>query len=122
METKTRKELIREYKETPKEMGVYCIRNTANGRCYVAASRDIQARFNRHRMTLKTRSEPIKALLADWLEFGEDAFVFEVLDRLEPLDKPNYDPADDLKVLEDMWLDKLNPCAPDGYNPPKKTS
>ena len=55
--TSARKELIREYKKTPKVMGVYLIRNTRNGKCYVAASQDIRARLNRHRMNLKMKDE-----------------------------------------------------------------
>lgn len=112
----SRKELIREYKETPKEMGVYRIRNTINNRSYVASSKDLQARFNRHRMDLKMGSESVKALLADWVEYGEEAFVFEVLDTLEPLDKPGYDPKEDLKTLESIWFEKTNPYEPNGYN------
>jgi group I intron endonuclease len=101
-------------------MGVYRIRNMVNGRSYVAASNDIRARFNRHRMSLKTNNESVKALLADWNEFGENAFEFETLDSLEPLDRPGagltYDPMDDLKVLEALWLEKLQPYEPEGYN------
>ncbi len=117
---KTRKDLIQEYKRTAREMGVYRIRNTINGKSYVAASRDIRARFNRHRMDLKTKTESVKSLLLEWLEFGEAAFEFEIVDTLEPLEQPDYDPGEDLKVLESMWLDKLHPFEPDGYNRAKK--
>ena len=67
-------------------------------------------------MNLKTKTESVKTLLAEWIEYGEGAFVFEVLDTLEPLDKPNYDPAEDLKTLESIWLEKLQPYEPDGYH------
>ncbi len=102
-------------------MGVYLIRNRVNGRCFVSASRDIQARFNRHRMDLRLGTETIKPLLRDWQEAGEAAFEFEVAERLMPLDDPDYNPAEDLKVLEAIWLEKLMPYEPDGYNrPPRK--
>ena len=97
---KTRKELKKEYLQTPKKMGVYRIRNIQNDRSYVAASKDIKARFNRHRMSLKTGNDSNKALQADWQQYGEDAFTFEVLDVLKPLDIAGYDPTDDLNVLE----------------------
>ena len=36
--------------------------------------------------------------------------MFEVLDMLEaPKDQPDYDPTDDLRVLEALWLDRLQP-------------
>ncbi|MDA1076238.1 MAG: GIY-YIG nuclease family protein [Proteobacteria bacterium] len=111
-----RKALIREYKQTPKEMGVYLIRNTANQKCYVASSRDITARFNRHRMELRTNSERAPGLQQDWNQFGEAAFEFEKLDVLEPSKQADYNPTDDLQVLEDLWLEKLQPFAERGYN------
>ncbi|MDA9049558.1 GIY-YIG nuclease family protein [Pseudomonadales bacterium] len=113
---KTRKELILEYKLASKTMGVYRIRNAVNNKSYIAASKDIRARFNRHRMSLKTRSERIKGLQADWIEHGETVFEFEIVDLLEPLDQPGYDPTEDLKTLLSLWLAKLQPFEPNGYN------
>ena len=113
---KTRKELILEYKLASKTMGVYRIRNAMNNKSYIAASKDIRARFNRHRMSLKTRSERIKGLQADWIEHGETVFEFEIVDLLEPLDQPGYDPTEDLKTLLSLWLAKLQPFEPNGYN------
>lgn len=113
---KTRKELILEYKLAPKTMGVYRIHNAVNNKSYIAVSKDIRARFNRHRMSLKTRSERIKGLQADWIEHGEAVFEFEIVDLLEPLDQPGYDPTEDLKTLLSLWLEKLQPFEPNGYN------
>ena len=80
----------------------------------------IKARLNRHRMSLKTNNDSNKALQADWLHYGQEAFIFEVLDVLKPLDIPDYNPSDDLNVLEEMWLEKLQPYEPEGYHPIKK--
>ena len=111
------KELTREYKRTPKDMGVYCIRNLSSGKCFVAASRDLNARFNRHRLELKMQSDRSSPQLQnDWTAQGAEAFEFATLDTLEPSDEPGYDPGDDLEVLEQLWLDKLTPYAPAGYN------
>jgi hypothetical protein len=41
-----RKDLLRQYKETPRQMGVYCIRNTANGKCFVGSARDVPGKLN----------------------------------------------------------------------------
>jgi group I intron endonuclease len=120
-DVKTRKELKKEYLRMPKEMGVYRIRNKLNNRSYIAASPDIKARFNRHRMSLKMNNESIKALHTEWLEYGEEAFEFEVLDRLTPLDIPDYDPTEDLKTLEALWIEKLQPYEPAGYHPSKRS-
>lgn len=114
-----KRELIEEYKKTPKEMGVYCIRNKDTQHCFVATSRDIQARFNRHRLELRTGAERLSdRLQKDWTALGDEHFEFLTLEALEPLDDPDYDPTDDLATLEALWLEKLQPFAPNGYNPP----
>ena len=58
--------------------------------------------------------------MRDWQTFGPDAFAFETLDTIEPADTPNYDPKADLNVLEALWLEKLRPFEPDGYNEPDR--
>ncbi|MEZ5560418.1 MAG: GIY-YIG nuclease family protein [Pseudomonadales bacterium] len=111
-----RKALIDEYKRTPKTVGVYVIRNTRNGKCYVGASRDVRARLNRHQRDLKANGERVLALQEDWNRYGGDAFEFETVDTLEPLDRQDYDPGADLEVLEQLWLEKLEPYDARGYN------
>ncbi len=113
-----RRELIREYKRTPREMGAYRIHNTANDKSFVGSSRDVRSRLNRHKMQLRFGSEENKALAADWARYGEAAFVFETLEALEPLDDAGYDPDKDLKELEEIWLEKLTPWGERGYNDP----
>ncbi len=102
-----RKALSREYKESPPPVGVYRVRNTVSGRSLVGSAVNLAGRLNRHRFQLEMGSHPNRDLLADWKEFGAAAFAFEELDRLKPPDEPGYDPAEDLQVLEEMWIDKL---------------
>jgi len=116
-----RREKIRQYKETPRPMGVYAVRNTGNGKCLIGVSVDLPAMLNRHRAQLKMGMHSNRALQADWNQFGADAFSFETLDPLKPPDKPGYDPTEDLRVLEQLWLDKLEPFGERGYNERKKS-
>ena len=97
-----RKALARAYKESVRPMGVYRVRNTESGRAIVAASRDLPAALNRQRAQLRMNGHPDKALQKEWAASGDDAFVFEVLDTLDPTDEPGYDPTDDLDALENM--------------------
>lgn len=106
-ESDRRKELVRQYKETPRPAGVYRILNTANGKALVGTSGDAPAMLNRMRAQLQTSGHRNRALQADWKAQGADAFTFEVLDLLEPRDEPDYDPAADLQVLEEMWVERL---------------
>ena len=102
-----RKALVRAYKESVRPMGVYRVRNTKSGRAIVAASRDLPSALNRQRAQLRMNGHPDKALQKEWGTSGVDAFVFEVLDTLEPIDQPGYDPTDDLDALERMWVERL---------------
>ena len=102
-----RKARIREYKETSQPAGIYRVRNTATGKSLVGASANLTGMLNRQRFQLEHGSHPDRELQRDWNEFGSDAFEFEMLDRLEPRDEPAYDPTEDLRVLKEMWLEKL---------------
>ena len=111
-----RRDLTRQYKETPRQMGIYRIQNTANGKCFVGAARDLPGRINSHRFQLRMKVHRNELLQQEWEDYGADAFVFEVLDTLTPNDLPDYDPTEDLQVLEDLWLQKLRPFGDHGYN------
>jgi hypothetical protein len=63
-----------------------------------------------------------RALQADWDALGPEAFEFEVLDTLAPPSRSDYDPSSDLRVLEDLWLAKLEPYDERGYNVKPKTT
>ena len=39
-----------------------------------------------------------------------------MLDTLAPQERADYNPSDDLKALEQLWLDKLSPFDGRGYN------
>jgi hypothetical protein len=97
----------REYKEAKRPMGVYRIRSGGNGRNYVGFSTNALARMNRHKAELGFRSERCEELQEDWDSFGEAAFQFEVLDELDQDPDSRSSPVDDLRVLADMWVSKL---------------
>ena len=115
-----RKALIRQYKETRRPMGVYQVRNTVNGKCLVGTSVNLPAIFNRLRLQLETGNYFCTGLQADWNTLGAAAFAFEVLDEITAPDESEYDPADDLRALEELWLEKRSPFGERGYNAPKR--
>ena len=102
-----RKARIREYKDTPRPAGVYCVRNTVTGTCLVGSTPNLPGMLNRQRFQLENGSHADKEFQSDWNEHGAEAFTFEALDQLPPVDEPGYDPAEDLRVLKKMWLEKL---------------
>lgn len=111
-----RKELVQAYKEARRPMGVYRVHNTRDDKSLVGSSVDLPAILNRERSQLKFGGHRNAALQADWKSLGAEAFEFEVLDTLTPPEgKPDYDPTDDLRVLEAMWIERLQPFDDRGY-------
>jgi hypothetical protein len=100
-------EAKREYKESTRPMGIYRIRNLQSGKSYVGYGLDLPAKLNRHKAEFKFGSHRNPELLAEWKSLGEAAFTFEVLDELE-LDKDSKaDPMEELRLLNEMWIGKL---------------
>jgi hypothetical protein len=104
-----RKALSRVYKNTPRTMGVGVVRNTANGKVLVLAGQNIRALLNRNQAQLRLGVHRNQALQHDWQNVGEQRFTFEVVDTLTPKEIPGYDPTEDLRVLEQLWLERLSP-------------
>lgn len=111
-----KKAAIQEYKRTVQPLGILQIRNLDNGKLFIESSKNLPAAFNRHKFQLKLGSHPNLALQADYTKSGIERFAFEVLDTLKPGEDPGYDSTDDLKALEAMWFEKLQPYEPDGYH------
>ena len=98
--------LKREYKEAEIPAGVYRIWNKQADRSLVGSSR----------LELKLGGHRNRELQSDWNALGEEAFEFEILDTLTPRHEPGYDVKGELKVLEDLWLERLEPYGERGYN------
>ncbi|WP_208719079.1 GIY-YIG nuclease family protein [Corallococcus sicarius] len=116
-----RSERKRAYKEAAVPMGIYVIRNRVNGKVFLGHSINLPAMFNRIRFEFAQRMHRVPELQADWDRYGEAAFSLEVLDQLPPLEEPGATPpVEDLKVLEEMWLERLKPYGDAGYHTPPK--
>ena len=106
-----RKALSRQYKETSRPMGVCRVLNKISGESLVTRSVNLPAMLNRHQAQLRFGAHPDRGFQKDWNAHGPDAFAFEVLDTLTPPDGPDVDPSDDLRALEELWIEKLAPLA-----------
>lgn len=111
-----RKALKRQYRETPKQAGVFQIKNTVNGKVLLGSSTNLHGPLNKHRFALSTGFHSNHELQEDWRKYGADAFTFEVLEVVQQKDDPAFNLADELTLLEQIWLEKLSPLAPRGYN------
>jgi hypothetical protein len=108
--------LKQEYKESEIPAGIYRIWNKQSDRSLVGSNVNLPAILNRSRAELRLGGHRNRELQSDWNALGEEAFGFEILDTLPPRNEPGYDAKRELKVLEELWLERLEPYGERGYN------
>lgn len=111
-----RKELIKQYKDTPQRMGVFQVKNLSNGKIYLEGSVNLDKIWNRHRTQLNFGNHLNTELQKDWKAFGEDQFEFTILDEIKQDGPPGTDYNKQLKMLETMYFEELQPYDERGYN------
>jgi hypothetical protein len=113
----TRKELQRQYADTPKRGGIFLITNTVTGRLLMGSSTNLHGPLNKHRFMLAINGHSNRALQQDWNALGESSFRLEIAESFKhrPED-PGFDLLDELALLEEIWIEKLNPFDGRGYN------
>ena len=113
---KTRKEIHLEYKERVKPSGVFQIKNIENSKVLLGSSLNLEGPLHRHRFMLKVNSHPNKELQKDWNELGPAQFSFEILETVQLGYYQSFNLKDELTLLEEIWLEKLQPFGERGYN------
>ncbi|MBN2527703.1 MAG: metalloregulator ArsR/SmtB family transcription factor [Deltaproteobacteria bacterium] len=101
-----KKEIKREFLDAPKEAGIFRITNTENGKVFLGSSLNLHGPLNKHRFTLSIGSHINKELQKDWKQYGEKAFVFEIVETVQPSDAPDFNVEDELELLEEIWTEK----------------
>lgn len=97
-------------------MGVFQIKNGANGKVFLLKALNIPGIINRHQLELKRGMHRNRELQADWNQYGADVFSFETLATLKPEEYlPEQWPGAVSELLK-VWLEKLQPYEDAGYN------
>ena len=112
-----KKELKKQYAQSIPPMGIFQVRNLVNEKLFIDSGLNLEGKINRTKFQLKLGSHRNRALQEDYNKMGPENFAFEVVDRLKPKDDLKMDYTDDLKMLETLWLEKLQPFDAKGYNP-----
>lgn len=90
-------------------MGVYLIRNKANGKVYVGSSVRIEERWEDHIRELNGNRHNNRYLLHAWQKYGQENFSFEIIETT--------DDESSLVDLEQKWIDYFRSYERDkGYN------
>ena len=120
-EMKTRKEMKEEYKQKKFKMGVFQIKNNSNGKFFVGSSLDLIAIWHAQKLQLNNGMHPNIELQKDWKDFGWENFSYEILDEISQNEDKPIDYAKEIKTLETLIIDELQPFEQRGYNiQPKK--
>ena len=113
---KSRQEIKREYKGREKPAGIFQVRNLATGRVLLGSSLNLEGPLNSHRFMLTIGQHRNEELQKDWNLFGPENFLFEILEVVKPGSDPGFDVNDELALLEQIWIEKLQPFGERGYN------
>jgi len=112
----TRSEIRKQYKEEPRRAGIFQVKNTVNGKVMLGSSKNLHGPLNKHRFLLSIGRHWNKKMQEDWDRLGPDAFVFEVLEVLKQKDDPSFNLEDELSLLEQIWIERVQPFGEGGYN------
>jgi group I intron endonuclease len=92
----------------PRDCGIYKILNTANNKFYLGSAVNLKRRWYDHLWHLKRGTHSSRHLQSAWMKYGEDAFIFAVVERIAECD---------LLSREQHFLDLWKPYDHDiGYN------
>ncbi len=88
---------------------IYMIVNIVNDKVYIGSASNFRYRRKHHRHYLNTNQHHNKYLQHSWNKYGEDAFIWTILEIIKDKSK--------LDEIEQKWLDIYNCFAPNnGYN------
>jgi group I intron endonuclease len=98
--------------------GIYKITNVISGKIYIGCTSNLRKRINRHSYELKKEIHKNAYLQKAWLKYGEENFIFEIIEECD---------ITDLHIKEHYWVTKLKcldktigynikPTDPNGYS------
>lgn len=111
-----KKELKQQFKETSVEAGIYQIKNTINNKILVGSTKNLKT-INGIKFMLETNVYTTnKELQKEWNQYGKEAFMIDILEKVKKKDEPYFNEKEALLALEEKWLEKLQPYGERGYN------
>ena len=105
MDKMSKKELINNYKQQEIEMGIIQVYNKITGYSFVEICTNLYKPFEGMKFMLNMGTFKLKKLQEDWKTYGENAFNFEVVEKLKPREgTTDKEKMDELKELLQMWI------------------
>jgi len=117
---KTRKELKEEYKQMKYQMGVFQIKNKINNKVFIGSSTDLKAIWFAQKLQLDVGMHQNSELQKEWKEYGANNFIFEILEEIKQKEDEETNYAKEVKALEQLLIEELQPFGDKGYNRKKQ--
>lgn len=111
-----KKQIIKDYKLQKQPAGIFAVHNVAENKMFIGTSKDLPSVLRRFDFTLKMGSFPFDRLVDDYKRLGESNFEVKVLDELDLKDETEHEIDEELKALEEMWVEKLRQDGVTFYN------
>jgi hypothetical protein len=111
MDRESRKAAVAAFKERKGEPGIYALTCRPSGERWVGRATDLATIWNRLAFALKMGSTPHRGLQAAARAHGEEAFDFEVIERLDEADASAALVGAILKRRLEHWRDALGATA-----------
>jgi hypothetical protein len=111
-QTMDKKQMIKEYKQTPPSMGVYIIKNQQSDHIFIGSSMDLDKIINRHLFELRLKSHQNKKLQEEWNQYGKAQLDFQIVEKIKPEEEVILDNSElvkykpKIKKLEEKWIEK----------------
>lgn len=106
MDKMNKKEIINNYKQQEIEMGIIQIYNTVNGYSFVDICTNLYKPFESIKFQLNLGRARSKKLKEDWAAYGESAFEFKVVEKLESNEgATDKQKVEDLKEFLNLWIE-----------------
>lgn len=105
---KSRKDLLREFREQKETGGVYALRNLHTGKRLILSTNTLSKAQSQLDFAKATGSCVHPLLNDDWATLGADAFSLEILESLDRKDTQTAaEFMEDVRALEELWREKL---------------
>ena len=111
-----RKELQDQYKQIKTYMGVIQIKNKRSGKRFIGVYPNLKNKWVTVQAQLQIGRFANLELQRDWNELGPEAFDYEVLEQKDT--GGITDVKWEMKIMEKLWLEELQPYGEQGYNRP----
>lgn len=115
MDKARRRELKQTYKLTLPPMGIFSIRNVIIGKALLDQSTNLTGSLNRHRFELRLGVHRNPELMADWRQYGETQFSFEVVEQIKERPEPDFNYELELARRMAVWRARVPLGSPGSY-------